>query len=341
MRFGMATFFLFLGWPGWAQTQRNIRFSNDKQVLAGTLTLPLGTGLHPAVIIVLGSGATNRDGEVEGLKPFQTMATQLAKKGFVVLRYDNRSRGESPGKAIQESTTTELAADAQAAYRFLKGQNQVNSQRIGLIGHSEGATIAAIAAAKIPQISGLLALNGPALAGYEDILLATEQRLRQAGTSADSIQSYLANMRLYLGRPVSTPLQRRKAAARSLVRFEMSRLPADQRAKLTKSDLESAVNSQMHQVLTRWQQQYLSLNPAVVYQTLSCPVGLIFSESELEGPLSKRLAVFRAALKVSRQAHPIRLIKQVDHNLITTGHGTPVVSSAFVNAVVEEASKLI
>ncbi|WP_461116451.1 alpha/beta hydrolase, partial [Spirosoma jeollabukense] len=87
------------------------------------------------------------------------MTAELVKKGFAVLRYDNRSKGRSPGKPIEESTTTELASDAQAAFRFLKGHKEIDTRRIGVIGHSEGATIAAIAASRIPKIRCLLALN--------------------------------------------------------------------------------------------------------------------------------------------------------------------------------------
>ena len=341
MRFGMLVFLLCLGVPSLAQSQRSVSFNNGNQVLAGTLTMPPGKGVHPAVLIVLGSGSINRDGEVDKLKPFQAMTTELVKQGFTVLRYDNRSTGRSPGKPIGEFTNAELASDAQAAFSFLKAQKEVDARRIGLIGHSEGAIIAAIAASRIPKIRCLLALNGPALSGYEDILLTTEQRLQEAGTSNDTIRLYLTNMRLYLGHPASTPLEKRKGAARNLVRFEISRLPVNQRAKLTKADIESAVNSQMHEVLSRWEQHYLSLNPTVYYQKLSCPIGLLFSESEVEGLLSKRLAVVRNVFNASKQANSIRLIKNVDHNLITTDQRPKAVSSAFLKAVVEQARKSI
>ncbi|WP_461117927.1 acyl-CoA thioester hydrolase/BAAT C-terminal domain-containing protein, partial [Spirosoma jeollabukense] len=201
-------------------------------------------------------------------------------------------------------------------------------RRIGVIGHSEGATIAAIAASRIPKIRCLLALNGPVLRGYEDILLTTEQRLREAGIADDTIRSYLINMRLYLSRSASTPLEKRRVAAQHMVRFEMNRLPVDQRAKITKADIESAVNSQLHEVLSRWEQHYLSLNPTVYYQKLSCPIGLLFSDSEVAGLLSKRLFEFKKVFNTVNPARPIRQIKHVDHNLITTDQRPKAVSSA-------------
>ncbi|GAB3754785.1 hypothetical protein GCM10028817_22070 [Spirosoma pomorum] len=66
----------------------------------------------------MGSGSRNRDGEVDGRKPFQLMTTELVKKGFAVLRYDNQSKGRSLGKPIEEFTTTESASDAQASFNI-------------------------------------------------------------------------------------------------------------------------------------------------------------------------------------------------------------------------------
>ena len=97
----------------------------------------------------------------------------------------------------------------------------------------------------------------------------------------------------------------------------------------------------MQEVLSRWEQHYLRLNPTIYYQQLNCPISLLFSESEVEGLLSKRLAVFRKVFDTANQAPTIRLIKNVDHNLITTDQGLKAVSSAFIKAVVEEASKSI
>ncbi|MFD2937076.1 alpha/beta hydrolase [Spirosoma flavum] len=341
MRFVLVVLLLILRGSGLAQTQRSVSFSNGHDVLAGTLTLPHGSGLHPAVILVLGSGSINRDGQVGKLKPFLAMATELAKKGFIVLRYDNRSKGVSQGKPIDESTTTDLATDVQAAFTFLKNQEQVNPRRIGLIGHSEGSTIAAIAASRIPAVKCLLALNAPALPGFDDILLTTEQRLRKAGTSDKATGSYLTNMRLYLGRPATTSIEKRKVAARNIVQFEINHLPVHQRAKVTKEDIESAVDHQLHEVLTKWEQHYLNLNPAIYYQKLSCPIRLLFSESELEGLLSKRLSIFKEVFNDPKQAYLIRLVKNADHDLITTDQRTKVVSSAFLKLVVEESSKSI
>ncbi len=97
---------------------------------------------------------------------------------------------------------------------------------------------------------------------------------------------------------------------------------------------------QIHEILSRWEQHYLIFNPAIYYQRLSCPIGLLFSDSEMEGLLSKRLVVFRNVFKDSKQVYSIQLIRNVDH-IITTNQRHKVVSSAFLKALVEQASKSI
>lgn len=76
-----------------------VKFQNTKAniTLAGTLTLPSKGGKYPAVILITGSGAQNRDEEVLGHKPFLVIADHLTKKGIAVLRFDDRGVGQSTG----------------------------------------------------------------------------------------------------------------------------------------------------------------------------------------------------------------------------------------------------
>ena len=343
MRLVIIVLLMGSAWPLLAQTERNVTFKNRNTILSGTLTLPVKQGVHPAVIITLGSGSLNRDGEIDGLKPFKLMATELARNGFVVLRYDNRSKGLSRGKAIEQSTTRELAQDAQAAFNYLRNQKAVNKRRIGFIGHSEGATIAAIATVMNPETKFLISINGPTLTGFEDILLNAEQRLRKAGNPRDTIQYYLNNLATYLGKPASTSLGKRKVAARKIILFEVSQLTVKQREKITEQEIQASVNSQMREVLSRWEQEYLVLNPAAYYKKASCSASLLFSDSELEGVLTKRLTVVKKILDETNRRYTIKVIRNVDHNLINTDSAASqhaqTVSLEFIKSVVEEAKK--
>ena len=125
--------------PPFAYESEEVTFDNTdaKVTLAGTLTRPRSTGPHPAVILLTGSGPQNRNGELFGHKPFLLIADYLTRHGIAVLRYDDRGVGESTGD-FDRATSADFAADAAAAFAFLKSKKDIDPSRIGLLGHSEG-----------------------------------------------------------------------------------------------------------------------------------------------------------------------------------------------------------
>ncbi|TJZ60564.1 alpha/beta fold hydrolase [Sphingobacterium olei] len=135
----------------------------DDVQLAGTLSFPKQRGSFPAVILLTGSGAQNRDEEILGHKPFKVIADYLTQRGIVVLRYDDRGVGRSTGQ-FDNSTIGDFSKDALAALSFLKKQAQVDVHKIGFIGHSEGGLIAALLAGQnVLDLSFIVSLAGPAV----------------------------------------------------------------------------------------------------------------------------------------------------------------------------------
>ncbi len=126
--------------PPYHYIEEEVSFKNIKgnAILTGTLTYPKNGGAFPAVVLVNGSGQQNRDSEVFGHRPFKVLADHLSKNGFAVLRYDDRGIGGSKGE-VNLATTTDFASDANAAVDFLRQRKIVQSNKIGIIGHSEGA----------------------------------------------------------------------------------------------------------------------------------------------------------------------------------------------------------
>ena len=103
--------------------------------LAGTFSLPQGDGPFPAVVLLTGSGAQDRDETIGDYKPFAQIADSLARHGIAVLRCDDRGVGGSSIASGYE-TTADFAADALAMLRALKSYSGVDSTRVGYIGHS-------------------------------------------------------------------------------------------------------------------------------------------------------------------------------------------------------------
>jgi uncharacterized protein len=153
----------------------DVKFCNcDSDIcFGGTLLIPEADKLCPVVIFVSGSGRQDRDGTMAGHKMFKTIAEYLAKKGIASLRTDDRGVGETTG-IYEESTTADFADDVLAAVSFLKSRPDIDRENIGLIGHSEGGTAAAIAASKSSNVAFLVSLAGLATNGLE--ALKTQNR---------------------------------------------------------------------------------------------------------------------------------------------------------------------
>lgn len=142
--------------------------------LAGTLTLPQGSGPFPAAILITGSGAQDRDETVFGHKPFAVWADALTRRGIAVLRYDDRGTAGSTGD-FATATSADFATDADAAFAFLAARPDIDAARIGLIGHSEGGAIAPLVAQEGVPVAWIVMIAGPAVPGGD--ILSEQQRL--------------------------------------------------------------------------------------------------------------------------------------------------------------------
>ena len=153
--------------PPFVYRQEEVTFNHGEISLAGTLTMPSWGRNFPAVVLVSGSGAQNRDEELFGHKPFAVIADFLTRAGIAVLRYDDRGvGGSSAGSA--DDTTLDFAQDALAAVDYLKTRSEIDSKNIGIIGHSEGGTIAVICAAMRPDdVAFIVSLAGAMVKGRD------------------------------------------------------------------------------------------------------------------------------------------------------------------------------
>ena len=166
-------------------SQEEVTFANGDVVLQGTLVLPEGcTRETPALVMVTGSGIQNRDEELFEHKPFAVIADALARAGIATLRYDDRGFNGYDGN-INDCTTDDFKNDALAGINMLRDR----FGKVGVIGHSEGGTIALMLAAE-KQTDFIISLAGMSISGAETLVWQNRLALVAAGLPEDAVDSY-------------------------------------------------------------------------------------------------------------------------------------------------------
>lgn len=150
--------------------------------LAATLSKPSQATAprQPAVVLVGASGPIDRDGLSFGIPILGEIAGALSDAGFIVVRYDKRGIGQSGGRA-ESASFTDYADDVRSAVKVLSERKDVDRKRIAVIGYSEGAIVAMMAAAKDKRIAAVGLIAAPGLPGA-DIVLAQQKRLLDRST---------------------------------------------------------------------------------------------------------------------------------------------------------------
>lgn len=168
--------------PPFPYKTEEVTFTNTKAdaTLAGTLTVPKD-GAKCVLLMVTGSGAQNRDEEVFGHSPFAVIADRLARAGIATLRYDDRATGKSVGGKDPNITTKDFAEDALAGIEWLRKDGRF--KKVGLLGHSEGGTIAFMLGAQ-KKLDFIVSLAGTSVKG-DSVLL--EQNKAIAGIMAKNL----------------------------------------------------------------------------------------------------------------------------------------------------------
>ena len=162
-----------------------VSFTNGDAVLKGTLTLPDNCDRKtPVLIMVTGSGLQNRDEEMFSHKPFAVIADAFARAGIATLRYDDRGFGESTGDVVL-CTTEDLKNDALAGVKLLRDR----FERVGVIGHSEGGTIALMLAGE-RQIDFAVSLAGMIVSGAETLLAQNRRAFESAGLPESEVEAF-------------------------------------------------------------------------------------------------------------------------------------------------------
>ena len=171
--------------PPYPYQTQEVSFNNGNAVLKGTLVTPENASRQtPVLLMVTGSGLQNRDEEIFEHKPFAVIADAFARAGIATLRYDDRGFGESTGDIVN-CTTEDLKNDALAGVQLLRSR----FDKVGVLGHSEGGTIAMMLAAE-KKADFIVSLAGMAVSGKETLLWQNRLTLAAANIPSETIDVY-------------------------------------------------------------------------------------------------------------------------------------------------------
>jgi pimeloyl-ACP methyl ester carboxylesterase len=261
--------------------------------LAGTLTLPKGTGKVPVVLLISGSGAQDRDETIAGHKPFLVLADHLTRAGIAVLRVDDRGVGGSSAKGLESATTHDFALDARGGVRFLEGHARIDPARIGLLGHSEGGIVATLAVAEEPRIKFIVLLASTGVPG--ETIIVEQVRLGAMAAGAPKAVADAA------AREQATVLKAALEAGRSAdpeqaLLEHLRRKPPSSMAGLPAKQREVALTSTAKVMASPWYQTFLTLDPAEPLAKVQCPVLALAGSKDTQVPPDMNLAAIEQAL---------------------------------------------
>jgi pimeloyl-ACP methyl ester carboxylesterase len=320
----------------------------DKIKLSGTLVIP-GSPQPAATFILIPHSSLDRDATAGRHRPFLKLADHLARHGFITLRADSRGISQSEGTAWPAVTKADIASDIEAAIGYLKSRPEVDTMRIGLIGHSEGASLAALVAGRSSDVSYLIMLAGPGLPGFH--VLCSQIRLVATafGVENSTIERHVSLIQNSVAILQEHPDENR--AREKLINLYddyLRQTTEEDRSSLTKCGYTTPENPEYFAagMLFPWMKDFLLYDPRPDLKRVQCPVLYLIGSKDMQVAAGENVDAVRQALKQggNRNAEVIEL-PGLNHMLQMASTGSPAeyqeIDEAISPIALEKISKWI
>lgn len=287
--------------------------------LAGTLVVPAGPGPFAAVVLVAGSGRMDRDETILDHRPLLVIADYLARHGIASIRYDDRGVGKSTG-SFENATTAAFADDAEAAVRYLQRTQGIASNRVGILGHSEGGLVGPMVAARNNAVAFLVLMAGPGLRGDSVAFMQMRLLAKLTGASGDLADRQIKNRRR-LAEAIadardSVDAVRRLAQAKSDM---LQEFPETERAAAGQRVDQASV-----ELLSPWMRYFLHYDPRTALRQVHVPVLAMGGALDVQVPAEPNLTEIDAALRTAgNRNYQIVQFPGLNHLFQTATTGSP------------------
>lgn len=289
--------------------------------LHAALFLPDTINQFPAVVFISGSGPQDKDETIFNHRPFLVIADYLARRGIASLRFDDRGAGKSTGD-FSKATSFDFADDVISAVEYLLSRKEIDRNKIGALGHSEGGLIAPYAAFNCEDISFLALLAAPGLPGKDIMLIQTELILADINIDKSIIDSY----KLFLEDIYNAVADNMDdEIIRNLIKLSYNKhifLLEDSVKKFlgleefSLAKLYEAVNSP-------WMKNFIKYDPRLALEQTIIPVLAINGEKDLQiSPNENLMEIEKALIKAGNKNYKIKKIEGVNHLFQTCDRGS-------------------
>lgn len=305
-------------------TTEDARFVNthDDITLAATLTLPQGPGPFPAVVLVSGTGPHDRNSNFAGHPIFQALAEHLAQSGIAVLRYDDRGVGASEGD-FPSASPPEFATDALAAVEYLAGHPSIANDQIGILGHSEGAIAALIAADASDKVAFLISLAGPGIPGIDGLKASVRASGRANGVSARVTR---LNLRYFMALAEIVTGEHDHAEAKRLMKLKAKEITDTQSQDNLNApgSIVPALPQIIEQLNAPNTRFVLAFDPSKIYAQLDIPTLVLFGKRDPITPYRLHAAAIeKAPEKPAESDITVKSLPYMNHIFQRAKTGSP------------------
>ncbi len=291
----------------WSPTE-NIVFDSGDIRLAGTLIKPAGAGVFPAVVILHGSGPETRRGP-----GYRVAANALVRSGFAVLIYDKRGTGASGGD-FDAALYRDFIADATAAVHYLASREDIDSDRIGLNGNSEGGWFTPEIAAVTDGVAFIVNKAGPPLSWIETVLWEVRNEFLAEGAAEADLDTLLAltqrrwdYLRAAAADPTLAVGPEREAIEAAISEIRATVANADQLVE----DLPD-YDADVYQKFANY-----SYGPSAYLREINIPMLYIFGELDVNVPTAQSVAFLESFREECKKSIAIHVLPGVGHMLYT------------------------
>jgi pimeloyl-ACP methyl ester carboxylesterase len=324
--------------------QVTFRNERDEIELSGTLVIPDSPKVAMASVLIPNS-SVDRDVTVGRHRPFRVLASHLARSGIITLRADSRGVGRSEGEGWPAVTKAAIATDIEAAIQYLKGRPEVDTARIGLIGHSEGASIAAMIAGRSSDVSFVVMLAGPGLPGSRVLCSQIRQVATAFGVGESTIERHiqLIQKSATILREHPDEGEARKKL-RGLYEDYLRRTTEAERSALTKCGYTTPESSEHFAagMLLPWMKDFMLYDPRPDLRRVRCPVLSLISEKDMQVAAYENSNAIREAFERGGNSNAVVVeLPGLNHMLQVAPTGSPAEYQESTEAISPSALEAI